>query len=300
MRISNVSMAYVHAASFMSKNKGAQKSNEPAKNLSSTTELQDVKTFYPRYQDVDEIITSMQSNNCGTDIFETIDNLSESRKKYFIEQYCVHTGFPNLDKVNKKIKGKTKETILTSAADAGLKVLSASYNGHSSVNFNLGLPGSDMDALGIIVNEADRDKINQFKGNLWDNMDPSIISIRQDFEFPDVYSLDEIDNWTKLIDKLIQKEGLDKKAKKYQENLKVTDDFRQALEFNIDLATTLKKYTKEELIEMSENKELTRDAIENDGKTPINITQSMSSLLESLRSGTSLIEGDLKDRKSVV
>ncbi len=238
-----------------------------------------------------QLLKDMKSNNAKISTLEELGQLSDSEKQSFIDEYCALTGFPNLKKVNQKIVNHAKNVTHTASKKSGLPVLWSGYHRNCSISKGLGLPGSDLDARGIIV-DGDQSQINRFKGELWNNFNPLLVSIRLKNEFPDIFSVDQLHEWTKFIDKIARENGLDKKTKQYKNNLGETNDYKKALMFNIDIRKAVEKYPIEEFKKRAPSmvREIEqRSANESIDMIPIWITQSMSSCLESLRSGTTLI-----------
>lgn len=275
-----------HRSNLVSENK--VKSCE-VNNCSNPVVMPSYLSFKANFSQADKLLSELKSNDTDPSILSRIESLPLSDKEEFIRKYCNHTGFPNLDVVNKKMKDFARDKILSSAQNARTQVISAGYHRTCSANINAALPGSDLDAMSVIL-KGNQDNVDRFKGELWNSFDPSIVSIRKDFEFPDVYTIDQLYEWTKLTDSLIEEAGLDEKENRYKENLYETDDYEKALEFNIDIARLIEQYSPEELAQNAPSvKRLLLDYHE----TPKNITQSMSSLLETLRSGHPLIRSEL-------
>lgn len=233
---------------------------------------------------VQEIFNQLEKNNCPIEQLSLIKNKNNGIIDEFINEYCKRTGFPNLTIINNKMKSHATNMINKSANDASIPVIWSGFHKQCSASFDLALPGSDLDATAMIV-DGTQEQIDRFKNNLWNSYNPIIVSIRKDFEFPDVFSIQQLYEWTNLLDKAMIKEGYSQKTNKYLSNFNETSDYERALEFNIDAAEAISKYTIDDLIKNVQSlKTLLRH-----GNTPKNITQSMSSCLESMRSGISLI-----------
>lgn len=240
-------------------------------------------------QKVQGIIKGLTQNDTPPYILDDINSLNEKEQKYFIEQYCKQTGLPDLKQVSENMRNHAVSAIRQSAEDSGVKVLWSGYHNHCSAVYDAALPGSDLDAMAVIVDSENQYQIDEFKGNMWRNFNPNLVSIRKDFEFPDVFSINQLCEWTGLVDYALDKAGKTGKAEQYEENKKETKDFEKALEFNIVAGNAVAELSREEIFEMAPSM---RNLIER-GETPRNMTQSMSSLLESLRSGKVLIPENL-------
>lgn len=250
------------------------------------------------FKGVNRTVNNLKHNSADIAILEDIEKLSDADKKAFVQEYCKQTGFPNLETVNQKIRTHAKEATQTAAQNVGLNLLWCGYHSSCSVSRGLALPGSDLDARPVIV-DGNQEQIERFKGALWNNYNPLLVSIRGDFS--DVFNVNQLYEWTKLVDEIVEENGLDKKAGQYKENLKETEDYQKALMFNIDIRKAIEKYDIGELKEKApslaqhiEQKSNEKYVVENGlvHKIPTWITQSMSACLETLRSGIALVELD--------
>lgn len=236
-------------------------------------------------------VQKLENNNTPIAILDELQNMSNEEKQDFIKGYCKITGFPDLEKANGKIRTESCLSLERASKKSGTPILWSGYHKNCSLAKGLAFPGSDLDGWSVIVDGSQED-INRFKGKLWENTNPLFGSIRS--EFPYVFSIDQLYDWTKLIDKIAFENGLNSKEKEYGENLFELDDFEKALEFNIDIRNAIEKYP---LDKLSEAAPCLKDEInqrKNNGEPidmiPIWITSSMSTCLEPLRSGETLFD----------
>ena len=251
---------------------------------------------------VNKIMQNLSHNDCDPKILYDIGKLNETDSQEFIDKYCEHTGFPNLNKINKNMKNHVIDVMEKSAKEVGTEVLWCGYHRECSTSHNLSLPGSDIDATNAII-VGNQNVINKFNNRLWNNYDPTLVSIRKENEFPDVYSIEQIYEWTQVIDDIVQNSEMGNKTQLYAENLKENKNFNKALEFNIDIAQEIDnisssidkdepKYSHSTSYFQKKAPSLAQ-LMTYPGRTPKNITQSISAVLETLRSGNVLIEKDL-------
>lgn len=135
--------------------------------------------------------------------------LTDGDKSEFINYYKKLTGFPNMVKVSRKIKQEfvracsmaeknCSKSLLLESQKKFFDILSAGYDGISSVAMCTALPGSDLDKAYVILRGCDDDETNEkivsdFKAQLWKNTDQRILSYNHDADsFPKVYTLKQI------------------------------------------------------------------------------------------------------------
>lgn len=203
-------------------------------------------------------------------------------KDAFIEKYCEHTGFPDMQKVSSNIKNAFVDAVSTSkniiqrqygfsGNYVNFNVIGFGYDGISSVSRNTAFPGSDLDKAYVILQGNDDDSSNEitvqnFKAELWDNTDQTILSYNHDaVSFPEVYTVKQINAMCEAINKAVEKMDLFSHKKvtkskphllfftktyeevlpsKYDEYKKLTteysEDYVKANKFVIDLARQFK------------------------------------------------------------
>lgn len=138
--------------------------------------------------------------------YSFLDKLSSYLdKSEFIERYCEFTGFPNLSKICEKINGTFNDCIsniarrLNASTYSGepYRILDKGYDPTCSVGLKKALPGSDLDKGYIILEgghpyKTDEDVVNDFRGELWDELDQRIVSLNHPDTFPSVYTKSQV------------------------------------------------------------------------------------------------------------
>ncbi|MGN1152801.1 MAG: hypothetical protein ACI4S3_02135 [Candidatus Gastranaerophilaceae bacterium] len=171
------------------------------------------------YLDSSDDDVSFDNKNIRDKNLKFLDSLTTNKdKKEFIEYYKDITGFPNLEKVSQNIE---REFILgikkSSIGIDGAECIAAGYDSTCSVGKRRAFPGSDLDKAFIILkgspdNNPDKDNqiLDNFKANLWNNIDQRILSFNHDISFPSIYTSNQVINTIKEIDKKTQYLYIDK------------------------------------------------------------------------------------------
>ena len=179
--------------------------------------------------------------------------------RIFVKYYKDLTGFPNLKESTQKIKDEFKRTINVASTNTNkmfginshvADIVTYGYDEMCSVGLGYAWPGSDLDKAFIIIEGSDsssKDKeiVNQYRGQLWENMDQRILSINHYAAFPSVYTkkqvmdnIDLFDEYTKdytELDKMIAYSAINH-----------TKDPIKRAQFNLELSEKLPQYLKEE------------------------------------------------------
>ncbi len=147
--------------------------------------------------------------------YSFLDKLkSYTDKSEFISRYCDFTGFPNLKSVSDKINSTFNSCIQNIARNKNnntygtpFKILDSGYDPTCSIGLKKALPGSDLDKGYIILEgrgttSADKEIVNEFKGELWNNLDQRIVSLNHPDTFPDVYTKEQIKDRLTKYDKI--------------------------------------------------------------------------------------------------
>lgn len=241
------------------------------------------------------LFLNLQDNNTPISILEEIKALPDSEKEEFVDIFCNETGFPDVSKFNQNLIENSKENLELSAKKANVSLLWSGYHKNCSVSKGLALPGSDLDGWSVIIDGTIDDK-NNFKGKLWQNTNPVFQNIRH--EFPYVFTLDELYEWTKFTDELMEQSNFSLKEEEYENNLFELDDFEKALEFNIDVRKLIDEYFKTHNLEdvmkkypaIKDEIQSRMDNNEPKNMIPVWITSSVSTCLEPLRAGITLFD----------
>jgi len=244
---------------------------------------------------IDNIIDNIQHNNTKIDIIKDIENLSVRGKQEFIDKFCEVTGFPDIEEFNNRMIKNSKDVIIKSAENSGANVLWSGFHKNCSAAKGLALPGSDLDGWSVIIDGSQDDK-NRFCGEIWENTNPAFASIRH--EFPYIFTVDELSEWTNFTDDLVIKNNLYLKQNKYEKNLYELEDFEKAIEFNIDIRNAIKNSNidiNDLMLKCPSLRGMINDKINHcrNNNLPeetaiIWITSDISTCLEQLRSGKTL------------
>ncbi len=170
------------------------------------------------YLDIDGDSTKAEPKEIREKNLQFLDKITdEDEQKKFVEYYKKLTGFPDIKSVCKNIK---KEFIRACCeAEQACKkseyynkeyydIVSAGYDGVSSVSNETALPGSDLDKAYVIIRGCDSDFENEkivsnYKAQLWENTDQRVLSYNHDADsFPKVYTLKQI---TSVLDAINEK-----------------------------------------------------------------------------------------------
>jgi len=204
------------------------------------------------YLDSSDDDVSFENKDIRKNNLAFLDKINTTKdKQTFIEYYKDITGFPDLEKVSKKIE---QEFILgikkSSIGIEGGECIAAGYDETCSVGKKRAFPGSDLDKAFIILKgsqngeeEEDNKIINQFKSNLWNNIDQRILSFNHDISFPSIYTQNQIVKNIKMIDNSIEGMKIDSEhLKKIMDEEYV--DLESAAQYNIAVSYyfPIKKY----------------------------------------------------------
>ncbi len=179
-----------------------------------------------------------------------LDNLTESEKKQFIEEYKKLTGFPDLKEVSKRIENEFVQASLKSSSELNYSlgsdaydVLELGYDKTCSVGQNSALPGSDLDRAYVILrgtgNRAkDSDIVAKYSAKLWENTDQRLLSYNHYDSFPIILTQNQVKEGFELYNSLSKKLSLDKKDLSYKLN-KYDDDFQSSGEYLTKLSKNM-------------------------------------------------------------
>lgn len=211
-----------------------------------------------------------------------LDEIKTSKdKKAFISHYSELTGFPNLEKVSEKIE---KEFILavkkSEIGIEGAECIAAGYDETCSVGKRRAFPGSDLDKAFIVLVgtgnlEKDKEVVQKFKANLWNNVDQRVLSFNHDISFPSIYTVHQIIENLLKIEKKTSDIDIDKEAlnKVMQEEFK---NLEKAAQYNIKVSENF------EIVPKDKINDLSKEEVKNFGY-----------FLESLRDGKPLIQSEM-------
>lgn len=174
-----------------------------------------------------------------------LDNLSLRQKKEFIDLFCKETGFPDLDKVKQKAESEIEKSIHFLAQKEDFDVKFIGYDKNSSIGRGVAIPGSDCDALFMIIDPKEH-KEPWYPGAIrWqfkDYVNQRVLCTHAS-GLPEVLSVSYIEEGLKLADEAFQKaEFSSEDIERFEKNLADdTNDFVKSAEFNIRLASFIPK-----------------------------------------------------------
>lgn len=192
--------------------------------------------------------------------FNFLDALNDMiGPKIFVKYYKELTGFPSLYESTQKIKDEFKRTINLASTNTNkmfgqnshvADIVSYGYDDMCSVGLGYAWPGSDLDKAFVIIEGSyspskNEEIVNQYRGQIWENMDQRILSINHFAAFPNVYTkkqvmdnIDLFDNYTNdytELDKMIAYSAINH----------VKDPIKRA-QFNLELSEKIPGYLREE------------------------------------------------------
>ncbi len=174
-----------------------------------------------------------------------LDNLSLRQKKEFVDLFCIETGFPDLDKVKQKAESEIEQSIHSLAQREDFDVKFIGYDKNSSIGRGVAIPGSDCDALFMIIDPKEH-KEPWYPGAIrWqfkDFVNQRLLCTHAS-GLPEVLSVSYIEKGLKLANEAFQKaEFSSEDIERFEKNLADdTNDFVKSAEFNIRLASFIPK-----------------------------------------------------------
>ena len=147
-------------------------------------------------------------------------------KSNFVEKFCDYTGFPNLRNISDKIDSVFKNcmnqisySLNRSNYNSPYDIIDFGYDPTCSLGLRKAFPGSDLDKGYIIIrgNEYEsknggRELVDNFKGELWENLDQRIVSLNHPNTEISIYTKKQIEDMLS---------SLDEKAAKVEKDLLV-------------------------------------------------------------------------------
>ena len=174
-----------------------------------------------------------------------LDNLSLRQKKEFVDLFCKETGFPDLDKVKQKAESEIEKSIHFLAQKEDFDVKFIGYDKNSSIGRGVAIPGSDCDALFMIIDPKWHEEPwypGAIRWQFKDFVNQRVLSTHAS-GLPEVLSVSYIEEGLKLADEAFQKaEFSSEDLERFEKNLTDdTNDFVKSAEFNIRLASFIPK-----------------------------------------------------------
>ncbi len=171
-----------------------------------------------------------------------LEKLTVTQQKETVKLYSKQTGFPNLQKVRTNMEQEVVSAIHELAKKENFQVKFIGYDKNCSLGRTLALPGSDIDALYMIIDY--KDKPDWFTGAMrWkfkDFVNQRLVNTPAG-HLPEVLSMSFIDDGLKLASNAFEENNFSQtELKKFRENLTdSSNDFVKSAEFNIRLAKKL-------------------------------------------------------------
>lgn len=140
--------------------------------------------------------------------FSFLNNVQLKIKKEFVEYFKKFTDFPNFRRVSENIEDEYLKRITDAASSIshGVNVIAAGYDPTCSVGLKRAFPGADLDKAYVILENnstySNSYVVNNFKGHLWFNTDQRILSLNNEDTFPEVYTIDQVYDTLKKLNKL--------------------------------------------------------------------------------------------------
>ncbi len=204
------------------------------------TFLSDLRTQNAQVERFNEKGGYICANSEAIERLKELDDLSLVEKKNFVQVFCEETGFPDLDKVRANAEKEIQTQIHQLARKNDFDVKFIAYDQNCSLGRGVALPGSDCDALFMIIDEKGN-KPSWFSGAMrWqfkDDVNQRILSTPAG-GLPEVLSTEYIEQGLELSNKAFKKAKFTSRdMKRFELNLNdSSNNFVRSAEFNIRLA----------------------------------------------------------------
>ena len=195
-----------------------------------------------------------------------LEKLTPSQQEETVKLYSKQTGFPNLQKVRTNMEKEVVRALHELAEKENFQVKFIGYDKNCSLGRTLALPGSDIDALFMIIDY--KDKPDWFSGAMrWkfkDFVNQRLVNTPAG-HLPEVLSMSFLNDGLKLASNAFEANNFSQKElEKFRENLTdSSNDFVKSAEFNIRLAKKLPDdtLTRDKFYKTAMLVELIRDGI---------------------------------------
>ena len=209
------------------------------------------KLRYAKYLDAHQ--NSYYDKSIRADNYSFLDKLtSYSDKSSFVEKFCEFTGFPHLSTISNKIDSTFKACISNISRKlnsqdrtSGYDIIDWGYDPTCSLGLRKAFPGSDLDKGYVIIKGSysgsyniDKDMVDNFKGELWEDLDQRIVSLNHPDTFPSVYTKNQVKDTLSRLDKKAKEMGTELKNKV---EFTIIDSFL-TLPFSTNIIDQLAKY----------------------------------------------------------
>lgn len=183
--------------------------------------------------------------------YSFLDKLTSPKDKLaFIQAFCEFTGFPNLEKMSKKIDEeyssclKEIEKEMQNGYSQGITLVRSGYDPNCSLGLRKSFTGSDIDKGYAIFDNtsaflSDKDFADRVKGKLWSKLDQRIVSVNHPDTYPEIYTVRQINDTIDYLDKFSYKGSTpEESAKNFPINFLLTLSLKLPRFFN---SSTLEK-----------------------------------------------------------
>lgn len=171
-----------------------------------------------------------------------LEKLTPSQQEETVKMYSQQTGFPNLKEVRTNMEKEVVSALHEMAEKENFQVKFIGYDKNCSLGRTLALPGSDVDALYMIIDY--KDKPDWFSGAMrWkykDLVNQRLVNTPAG-HLPEVLSMSFLNDGLKLASNAFEENNFSQtELEKFRENLTdSSNDFVKSAEFNIRLAEKL-------------------------------------------------------------
>ncbi len=224
---------------------------------------------HPKYTDISEMYEKdeykrknelYENKAIRAKNFSFLDNIGDFfGPDIFVKYYRNLTGFPNLKETTQKINDEFKRTIGIASTNTNkmfgqnshvADVVTYGYDEMCSVGLGYAWPGSDLDKAFIIIEGSssplkNKEIVNRYRGQLWENMDTRILSINHYAAFPNVYTKKQVMDNIDLFDSYTKDYTEFDKMIAYSAINYIKDPIKRA-QFNLELSEKLPGYLKED------------------------------------------------------
>ena len=138
---------------------------------------------------------------------------THSLQREFVSAFCEETGFPSFDKVTENINNEITTAVHLLSQRRNFDVKFIGYDSNCSVGRGIPLPGTDCDALFVIIEPKSNDIPYIAEGTRWmlkDNINQRILSTPA-LSLPEVLTTDYINQGLELAEKTFTKANFSKK-----------------------------------------------------------------------------------------
>ncbi|MBQ8848025.1 MAG: hypothetical protein IJ003_03690 [Candidatus Gastranaerophilales bacterium] len=213
------------------------------KDFLEETSKTNVQKQYFKYVNGVYDASEILNNKLAPFLISQLDNLSYHQKEKFIQEYCLQTGFPDLKLVRQFAEHDIFKVAHKLGKNMGFKPVFIGYDKNCSMGRGFAFPGSDCDALFIIIDDSKSSTeycAQKARWQLKDEINQNLVSTPAN-SLPEVLSISYIEKGLKLAKDAYYKAGFSVyDLEGFENNLdNSSNDFVAAADFNIRLAELL-------------------------------------------------------------